>query len=339
MNVGPEFRVIGGVSPESMERARGELRDSLFDHFESLSAEEQEQLRKLEYPKTEKEASLIDFGNEITSRLMREAGMPPYNVPEDNFHLIPPELYKKIANKTGVATAYAVKQGIIFDADPMRDNNVFFGAAALHELLHLKAHLAVEVWEEDGKPGKEIYRSGISALALRTHVRRREGHEHFGGLHEAIVSETQKRLFGDLIGCPQLAEEKEWLNSDEAKEMRKKLSDRKGIPEDDIIWVGRKGESDYEVVPYPQQRRVLEYVCAEVQRVFSDRFQSADDVYRIFLNAHFTGRLLPLGRLVEETFGEGSFRLLGNMNTSRESGVLHLESLRKARVVRAREMV
>jgi len=54
-------------------------------------------------------------------------------------------------------------------------------------------------------------------------------------------------------------------------------------------------------------------------------------VYKVFLKAHFTGRLLPIGRLIEKTFGEGSFRLLGNMDTDDESGALHLESLEKAR--------
>jgi len=34
---------------------------------------------------------------------------------------------------------------------------------------------------------------------------------------------------------------------------------------------------------------------------------------------------------VEKTFGEGSFRLLGNMDTDEKSGVLHLEALKEAR--------
>jgi len=49
------------------------------------------------------------------------------------------------------------------------------------------------------------------------------------------------------------------------------------------------------------------------------------------LKTHFTGRLLPVARLVEGTFGEGSFRLLGNMTTEKQSGILHLESFKKLR--------
>jgi hypothetical protein len=156
-------------------------------------------------------------------------------------------------------------------------------------------------------------------------------HEHFAGLHEGIVAETEKKLLGRLIDCPELATEKEWLLSDEGKELRKKIATEKEIPDDDIVWVGKNGEDDWEAVYYPQQRSVLRYVCDEIQKEFSDEYQNSEEVYKVFLRAHFTGQLLPLARLVEKTFGEGSFRLLGNMETSNKSGVLHLESLKKAR--------
>jgi hypothetical protein len=47
------------------------------------------------------------------------------------------------------------------------------------------------------------------------------------------------------------------------------------------------------------------------------------------LNAHFTGRLLEIGRLVEKTFGKESFRILGNMDTDGKSAVLCFETLKK----------
>jgi len=156
-------------------------------------------------------------------------------------------------------------------------------------------------------------------------------HLHFAGLHEGIVSETEKRLLPKLLNRPELTKEREWLMSDEAKEMRKKLVEIKEISEDDIIWVGKKGEDDWEMVTYISQREVLNYMFTEIQKQFPSEYQSVDDVYKIFLNAHFTGQLLPLARLVEKTFGEGSFRLLGNMDTSKQGGVLHFESLKKAR--------
>src|SRR3989344_2476044 len=262
MEKGPEIRIVGGVSAEKKEQTRKEVEQALFSHFKSLSPQEREQFEKFEYMKSEKEVALIDFANEETLRLMQEAGVEPYDVPIENYHIIPSELYKKAAGDSGTATTFNTKQGIIFDAQHFRDNPVNFGAVDLHESLHLKAHFSMEVKEEG----------------------------------EKIES-----------------------------------------PEDDIIWVDKKNKNDWETVPYLQQRDVLNYVCAEIQKQFPDEYKSADDVYKTFLNAHFTGRLLPLARLVEETFGEGSFRLLGNMDTDRQSGILHLESLKKARARQTRE--
>src|SRR3990167_1894183 len=339
MKKGPEIRIVGGASAEKKEQTRREVEQAFFNHFESLSPQEREQFEKLEYPKSEKELALINFANEETSRLMQEAGIEPYDVPVDNYHIIPSELYKKVAGDSGNATTVNTKQGILFDALEFRDNPVYFGAAALHESLHLKAHFSMEVQEEGDKVSKTPYREGVTVRALQSYGHHGKYHHHFVGLHEGIVAETEKRLLGKLLDRPELVEEKEWLTSDEAKEMRKKLAEKKEIPEDDIIWVGKKGENDWEAVSYLRQRDVLNYVCAEIQKQFPDQYQNADDVYKTFLNAHFTGRLLPLARLFEKTFGEGSFRLLGNMNTDRQSGVLHLESLKKARVRKTREKI
>jgi len=327
----PKIRIIGSASAEKKEVAKKEIEQALFDHFESLPQKEQELLKKLEYPKSEKELALINFANQETSRLMQEAGLEPYDVPEENLHIIPPELYKKAAGDSSRAITFNTKQGILFNAEHVRDNPVNFGAVALHEMLHLKAHFSIEVEEEGEKVKTTPYREGVTVKALQKHDYHGKYHEHFAGLHEAIVAETEKRLLAKLLDQPALAAEKEWLTSAEAKEMKKRLAKEKGIPEDDIVWIGKKGKDDWETVSYLPQRKVLNYVCAEIQKQFPEQFQSPNDVYKVFLNAHFTGRLFPIARLVEKTFGEGSFRLLGNMDTDEKSGVLHLEALKEAR--------
>ncbi|MBZ1345289.1 MAG: hypothetical protein KY055_01435 [Candidatus Nealsonbacteria bacterium] len=345
MEKGPEIRIVGRASAEKKKQVKKEVEQGFFSqgffsqaffrHFESLPPEERKRLEKFEYPKSEKEIALISFANKETSQLMQEAGIEPYNMPVRNFHIVPPELYKKVmGNSETLATSFVTRQGIIFDAQHFRDNPVIFGAALLHELLHLKAHLSMEVQEKGDKVKKTLYRHGLTVGTPQEH-KYHKYHQHFTGLHEGIVDEAGKRLFGKLLDCPELAKEKEWLISDEAKEMKKKLAEEKEIPEDDIIWVGKKGEDDLKVFPYPKQRNVLNYICAEIQKHFPDQYQRPDDVYKIFLNAHFTGRLLPVGRLVEKTFGQGSFRLLGNMDVDKQSGVWHLESLKKSR---ARQM-
>lgn len=343
----PEFRIIGGASPEEKEKTKKEIEKALFEHFESLSPEEKELLQRLEYPKTEKEISLIKFANEETSKMMAEAGLEPYNVPPENFHLIPPDLYKIfIGERRTVGETLVTKQGIVLDAQYCRHNPVFFGAVILHELIHLKGHLTLEVQEEfqeeekieEEKEGKKIkkttFRKGFVVEASQQKRKEKKPHGHFVGLNEAIVSQATKILFKKMLQLPELKNEKEWLDSPEVNELKEKLVKEKGIKKDDIIWVGKKEQADWEIFPYFEQREVLNYVCQEIQKEFPEKFKEPDDVFNLFLRAHFTGRLLEIGKLVEKTFGKGSFRILGNMDIDRQSGINHLETLKRLRLIK-----
>lgn len=325
-----KIRIIGSASSEKKEQAKKEIEQALFNHFESLSKEDREEMEKIEYPKFEKELAFINFANKEVSKLMKEAGLESYDIPLENYHIIPPEFYKR-AGGHGDAIAFSTKQGILFDAYRVRNNPVNFGTTVFHETLHLKAHFSIEVNEEDEKINKTFYRERVTINALQSHGYHGKYHRHFAGLHEAIVTETEKRFLLKLLDQPELASEKTWLISNKAKGLRKKIANEEEIPEDDIFWVGKKEENDWESVSYLPQRNVLNYICSEIHKQFPDEYQSTDDVYKLFLNAHFSGRLLPLARLIEKTFGEGSFRLLGNMEIDRQSGILHLESLKKAR--------
>lgn len=337
MEKAPQIRAIGNASVEEKEKAKDNLHDLLFSHFESLKPEEVDELKKLEYPKSETEIACINFANKKTDELMQEAWVAPYDIPVQNFHIIPPELFKKISNSDDAsATTYTTQQGIIFDARLFRANPVYFGAVAIHEALHLKAHLSLEVNKDEEGVDVTHYRKGVTIQALQKHGYNGEYHQHFEGLHEAIVATQEKKTFGELLELPELSDEKSWLSSEKAQKIRRELAQKKGIPEDDFIWVGEE-KNDWETISYKTQREVLDYVCSEIQKQFSDTYKDTDEVFREFLKSNFTGRLLPIARLVEKTFGEGSFRLLGNMETEKSSGVLHLESLKKARMRQVRD--
>lgn len=335
----PEFRIVGNASAEKKAEVKKELADSLFSHLASLSKKERDLLRKFEYPKTEQERALIGFANRETDRLMEEAGVEPYDIPEENYHIVPTEIYQKTEPKPGDSTATTLyhKQGIWLDAAWARSNAVSFGSTSFHETLHLKGHFSAEVNESGGGTDKSSYREGVAVRSLQRFGLHGKEHVHFFGLHEAIVSEQQKGSHQRLLEEPALAEERKWLTSNKAEKLRAAYSQKYNIPEDDITWVGKDG--DWKALAYREQRDVLAYVCEEIQKEFPGTYPTADDVFKEFLRAHFTGQLPPIARLTEKTFGEGKFRLLGNMSDDKESAVLALESLKKARALHMRSPV
>ncbi len=328
----PDLRIVGDASEEAKAKERQTIEARLTDHVASLSETEQKALERLEYPKSPEELSLIDFANEESNRLRAEAGVESYDIPYANYHIIPPESYKKIDPEgNSSATSRVTEQGMVFRADYFRGNLVYFGSVAFHETLHLKSHVTFEVSEKDKKIKSTIYRQGVTVRATQKKGLNSEYHSHFDGLHEAIVSAQEKISLSNMMQLPVLQTERERLSSEEAVKLKKIISEKKDIPLDDIIWVGEK-ENEYETISYSRQRAVLRYVCEEIQKDFSDQYQTPEDVYKEFLKAQFTGQILPIARLVEGAFGEGSFRLLSNMKTDKESGVLTLEALKKERI-------
>ena len=328
---GPEFRIVGGASEEHKEETKSELERALYDHYAFLPPEERERLEKLEYPKSVKELALIRFANAETNRLRIGAGLEPYDIPSENYHIVPPSLYQELSRREDTsATTFYGQQGFLFNAQEYRTNPVAFGAAAFHETLHLKGHSASELEESEGGPKRTHYRRGISVDSSQKANDRGQFHIHFDGLEEAITAEAEKRSYPKLLELPELADEKKWFTSKKGQARRRTLAEEYGIPEDDVVWVSKRDNTP-QTIAYPIPRQVLRYVCEEVQKQFPDQYQDMDVVHKEFLDAHFTGRLLPLARLVDGTFGEGSFRLLGNMTREDDSSVLHLESLRKMR--------
>lgn len=327
----PGLRIVGDASEEIKGAAKIVIESRLTNHVHSLSEKDREYIVQHEYPKTEQELVLIDFANSETNRLREEVGLEPYDIPAENYRLIPEKVYKEIGG-TGIfdAVTFFIKQGILFNAELFRDNPVFFGSVALHESLHLKGHFTVEAEEIGGKISITPYREGITARAAQKKKSQGENHSHLIGLHEAIVAEQQKHSMQNLLALPVLKKEMERLSSEDVRALSEKISKKIGIPKEDLIWVG-ENENEYKSIPYRSQRKVLRYTCEEIEKQFPEKYQSADEVFKEFLKAQFTGRLLPVARLVENTFGKGSFRRLGDMEINQEGGILTLEAMKKLR--------
>ena len=164
---GPEFRIVGGASPEKKEEAKKELQEALFNHFESLSPKEQKELKKFEYKKSDKEKSLIDFANQETNELRQEAGMEPYNVPYENYHLLPSKKYDKLKPGGSDAMTSYTRQGILLNKENLSSDPLKLGSAFVHETLHLKGHYAEKAEEHDKDVGTTPFREGVSAYGAR----------------------------------------------------------------------------------------------------------------------------------------------------------------------------
>jgi hypothetical protein len=264
---------------------------------------------------------------------MKKAGVSPYNVSARNIHILPPDYYKREGLKDTIATTVPKYQAVTFDALYVRQNNVCFGNVIFHELMHLKSHFALEVGKprvDEKEPKKTEFRGGLGIKAAQKIISHGKYHEHFRGLNEALISSREKSFYEEMMKLPLFEKERDWLLSSKVQEIKKKIAKEDGVSEKDILWV-RPDSKDYEIISYPRQRAVLSFITKEIQKEFSEKYKSSDEVSSEFLKSFFTGRLLPVARLVERTFGEGSFEVLGMMGADQETAVSVLEYLKRAR--------
>ena len=76
--------------------------------------------------------------------------------------------------------------------------------------------------------------------------------------------------------------------------------------------VNEKGQTTlrYDPRPYEIHRKALETYLAKLYGKNREQFASQQEVFKLFVNAAWDGNILPVARLVESTFGKGSFREL-----------------------------
>lgn len=330
----PKFEVIGNVPEEEKDKFKN-LRKDVFikqEDSEVATEKEKEVIRKAEYDKTPEQVAILEFINNETSRLMRECGVEPFDIPSRNYHILPETVMKKVfSSEIGAYIDNAMAIGLSSD---LRTSLLRFAVVAFHESLHMKSRQIYELYtEKNGKISNQRYRGGVRATSPYAKDNHDRPVTHFSGLDEAIVAWQEKLSFLTLLEAPVLFEEKEKYESERNIKLRQKIAKDRDIPEDEIFWIDDVDEFRWSGVGYRMQRKVLEYVCEEIVKEFNENYSTKEDVFKEFLKANFDGNLIPIARLMKKTFGDNGLRVLGMMKTDNKNGSLNnvLEMLRKMR--------
>jgi len=225
-----------------------------------------------EIEKTPRDIEIIDFSQKCLDEYLIQYGIKSiYHVGYNSIHLVPTSGTEEF--KEG-----KMKEGV---AAPMlgscvvdrAENDVGFSVVTFHELFHLKNFTSIEKKKEGGLyDGYDIRRSGFSSFSKDGKLLKQ-------------VDETINNYF-----CKKFLEEKV-KNSDIFKA-------------DDID--NFKLDQDRE-----ELIEKFENICNTFYENNKDDFTSVEDVVKLFIDATLNGNLLPVARLMDKTYGEGSFVKLG----------------------------
>ncbi len=153
-----------------------------------------------------------------------------------------------------------------------KKSDVDFALILFHEELHNQSYKALQV-TTGNKPELQTYRSGIAITTRDGKV------TYFTQIEEAIIELISRKFYKE-----------EMLSNDLF------VVDEKKPPQE--IYFSRKEEAE-----------LLNSIINDI--LIKNPGASREEIEEFFIRAQISGNLLPIARLIEKTYGKGSFRQLG----------------------------
>ncbi len=254
-----------------------------------------EKFKPFERPKSPDELRLIEMANAETDRIRESFGLPPYELPAANFHILRKEAEKLLEG----ATAYVIpmRQTIaILETDTLTEMLQHI----MHELMHAKSYQSVEVAGDDSEM-RRVGLSGTSKKMLNQHA--------FRALNEAVTQELTKRSMRLLEDELILAKETPML-----RDARKEFGD--DVSYADVLEKHANGGMTvgFRYNSYKDERKALDQLIDKLADRHPDGKKPREEWFDVFASAMFNGHLLEIARAVEKTFGKGVFERLWSEN-------------------------
>ncbi len=168
-----------------------------------------------------------------------------------------------------------------------------------HELLHMYSFYSASLLSGH----LERRRSGLWA---RDKERMRQYTSNT--LNEAVTEELNKRFDQQFLSKPPHYSYG-FMCSVKNRDFQRQNIEDKEYAEDiaHINW------DNWHTYSYGTDRHKLKLLIGRIYGSNPDQFTDSEAVFNVFARAYFTGRLLPLARVVESTFGQSSFRRIGRI--------------------------
>jgi hypothetical protein len=230
---------------------------------------------KYEVEKTPREEELIAYAEAAADSFLRELGREdPEPVSFSNVHVLRKDGTFEFTDGQFQGGAHATRlASILVDRTNLEAK---FAAVVFHELMHLKSYKALQMVSK--QEGRDLvpYRSGLAVYL-------RDGKTvHMQSLEEAIVGYLTARFYNEkLMQDPQFAAE---------------ISSIAGTNEEE------------EIVSRQKELEKLNELVDDLWEQNQETYTTRDDVFSLFVSAQISGNLLPIARLIEQTYGKGSFR-------------------------------
>jgi len=226
-----------------------------------------------ELEKSERDLEILKIATEAVKKFAAEYGRKNFiELTDDHVHFFPDGGVEELTKGRLAIGSHATVLG---EAFVDRRDDLATAITTFHELWHtLASHKAIQI-TTDGE--LDWYRSGFG-------IKSRDGKKRmFHHLDEALVGYATKRFVNEVLrNRPDFAQQIEQVE----------------VAGEKVDTTRQRELGDF--------LKFLEIIREKNKDDFSDR----EEILNMFMQAQVTGNLLPVARLVENTFGKGAFRKL-----------------------------
>lgn len=312
-------RIVGSANPEvAMARHRFEVLKNREAKFEN------------EREATPEEKTMIERAIKNIDKLREKHGLPPAGLSLERVKMLENEVIKVKRSDRSVEMDFAGMDIPTFQVEVVAVKERR-GAAKFdmiqHELLHGGSYQSLQRHE-----GEELlnYRGGISVSS-----RKKDENGELGSfmtpLNEAVTEENARRFTLAIreddpeVGFVATARKKAFedfsaiyqeKNLNKPKPQEDELLEAKINYENQQISVTTSG--------YPAERQAMWRLFDKIHEKNPDAFsgkspeEARETMFDMVTKAALDGNILPFGRLMNDTFGRGTFRKYGHLQTAQE---------------------
>jgi hypothetical protein len=300
-------RLVGEI-PEEDKKAILDDMQNIFNDQSFLS----EVLLSREKEKTLEQKEIITLADKLTNELLQRYGLPEFKVPVDNVHVID---RGKWWLDTKLDGSYFSSWQTIFVKD--EDFKLFMFGTIVHELVHMKSYNAMQLKRGfDDDTSVTDYRSGLETSARDIGV---DVH-YFELINEAVTESLAIEVFNqaktDPMFATELADSTDLVHKLPVYDVHKN-PDIYYVREEKNYPVGQEGDEDQVGIhkasfkhAYIGERRALNILIDKIM-THHPEYKDRQEIFDLFAQAVLQGNMMPLVRLIEGTFGRGTFRSLG----------------------------
>ncbi len=306
---------VANASKERQDEVLGDIKTEVFD---------KQELGKKEREKTPEEIKIIE---EVLAKMpdfVEKYGGKPVPVRPEHIHIMNPSDLPEVGgqNLKGTIGIYSTSSQKIAISPSITENKLGFAGAVSHEVIHFNAFQSITRREHSFFQEPSVFATRSSGFSVSVEAgkkgipysplgKKAKTMAYFYFINEAMTEELTKRFDEECFGSiPLLAPDIEnrekfraGIVSEAKAEDIRVVNPVKGI----LRGFVPKGLPYY----YAPQRKKLWKIIGEIKKKNSRKFDSDEDVFNVFARAYFTGKKLEAARLIEKTFGKGSFRKLG----------------------------